>query len=88
MRKVNVTAKIVKITTDKTMTKRIVLDGVVVDGRPFRDHAWIKWSKRFKNVKCGDTITATAEVREYLGGDLKPKLGLGHFRNVVVVGSV
>lgn len=49
----------------------------------FRDHVWIKSTKRFEklNLKNGDKVFFTARVEEYLS-TTSSKLGLRHVRNL------
>lgn len=49
----------------------------------FRDHVWIKLTKRFEklNLKKGDKVFFTARIEEYLS-TTSYKLGLRHIRNL------
>ena len=63
----------------------ILLDNVIdIDTNvEFRDHVWIKSTKRFEklNLKKGDKVLFTARVEEYLS-TTSYKLGLRHVRNL------
>ena len=80
-----VSAKVERFITDRLGVDRVVLSNIYVDGKFFRDHAWIKSSKRFNRIKVGDVFTATAEMYDYIDVDTNKatKKGLRHFRNIV-----
>lgn len=93
--RVSVVAKVTKVFIDKLKVERVVLEDIYINGEYFKDHSWIKMSKRLENaqtskkprkVKTGDIISATAEISEYLNGSCTAdrKLGLKTFRHVVV----
>ena len=79
-----VSAKVDRFITDRMGVDRVVLSNIYVDGKFFRDHAWVKSSRRFKRLKAGDMFTATAEVYDYIDVDTNKatKKGLRHFRHI------
>lgn len=94
--RVSISAKVTQVFVDRLNEERVVLEDVYVDGKYFKDHSWVKMSKRLENaqtsqnprkVKKGDIISATAEVSEYLNGSSMAdrKLGLKTFRHVRIV---
>lgn len=92
--RVSILAKVSKITLDKNRNRVVVLEDVSVDGEYFRCHSWVKLTRRLEHpsnidrkLKDGDTISATAEVSEYIdSSDLSNrKIGFKTFRNVRIV---
>ena len=69
-------AKIQKITD-----KFVVVENVLENNVFFRDHAWLKKSKRFNNYKKGDIISFEARKKKYLSSE-GYKIGLRHIRNI------
>jgi len=57
----------------------VMIENVLKDGVPFRDHVWIKDAKRLNDICSGDVFTFTARIQEYANGK---KSGLRHIRNV------
>ena len=65
--KVNIVAKVTKISNDKTNNDRVLFEDIYVNGEFFRDHHWLKRTRRLNVVSEGDTITTTATLIEYIG---------------------
>ena len=64
---------------------RVLLIGVERDGKPWRDHLWIKpRSKDYKKLRRGQAVTFTAQEYTYIDINTnKPtKLGLKHIRSI------
>ncbi len=61
----------------------VLLENVKENNEVFRNHSWIKSTRRIEalNLKKGDRITFTARKEEYLSSE-GPKIGLRHIRNV------
>ena len=72
--------------SDLVGTRRIVLEDVEVDGEHFRDHLWLKITRRIDNLKLapGDILTGTAFLESYMNiEDLKNnKITFRHIRNL------
>ena len=86
--KVKVTARIHNIGIDRTSNnKMIVLEDVYVNEVYFRDHAWVRYTKRFRMLHKDDIFTAAAVLINYnYSNDTKlDKFGLKSFRSVRVV---
>ncbi len=68
----------------RSQNNHVLLDDVFVDDEFFRDHVWVRNSKRFERFKKGDNMTFTAEFKEYIdSSDInKNKLGLRRIRYV------
>jgi len=84
---VEVSAVIENITLNKnTNNEMIVLANVHVNGEYFRDHSWIKMTKRLSKVSIGDKISATATLINYIDSSSikNSKYGLKSFRNVQI----
>ena len=64
-------------------TEKLLIKEVYVNGEYFRDHVWIKNTKKLKVLSKGDKFTATATLIEYASIDGK-KFGLRSFKSVVV----
>ncbi len=64
--KVNIVAKVTKISNDKTNNDRVLFEDIYVNGEFFRDHHWLKRTRRLNVVSEGDTITAIATLIEYI----------------------
>lgn len=82
---VEVTAEVEKIVRSKhSNSDMILLKDVYINDNFFRDHAWIKMTKRLSVLVVGDKFTATATVIKYydLETNREEKLGLRSFRNV------
>jgi len=62
----------------------LLLDVKDEEGNLVRDHTWVKYSKRFKDFKLGDTVEFTARVEYYEKGN-KTRKGLRHLRNLELV---
>lgn len=43
----------------------ILLDVQADDGTPFKDHVWLPYGKKFKNLEPGDQLKFTAKVNYY-----------------------
>ncbi len=75
-----------------TSPKTILLN-VMCEGVEFRDHCWVRISKRIMEVipksheKMKVKIAFSARVEEYMSSDGK-KQGLGHIRQIVKIGEV
>ena len=82
--KVKCEAVIADISKTQTGLQRVLLNDVFVNGTYLRDHTFMKHSKRWKSCKIGDTVTFTAELRNYVHKGVE-KLGLGSSRFIVVV---
>ena len=56
-----------------------------VTGELFRDHTWVKNSKRWNKIplKDGDRVRFQALEEEYISNTSDEKIGLRHIRNVV-----
>lgn len=90
--RVHISAIVTKISKDKNGNGVIVIEDVHVNTEYYKDHAWIKLSKRLEYpsgvneppLKVGDKIKATAEVHEYLDGSSVSdmKIGFKTFRSV------
>lgn len=52
-------------------------------GELFRDHCWVKWSKRFLDFSIGDTIKFTAKEYNYISSD-GDRIGLKHIRYITL----
>lgn len=62
----------------------LLLDVTTSDNTLFREHVWIKWSKRLSRFSRGDRIQFSADVETYTsstGGNL----GLKHIRNITLI---
>lgn len=84
---VSVSAVVDKIVVDTASNSRmIILKDVYVNEVFFRDHSWIKVTKRLSWLKVGDSFDATATLIEYMDVDdfKNKKLGVKSFRNVIV----
>lgn len=82
---VEVIAEVEKIVRSKhSNSEMILLKDIYVNGEYFRDHAWIKMTKRLSVLVVGDKFTATATVMKYydLETNREEKLGLKSFRSV------
>ncbi|MDY0138260.1 MAG: hypothetical protein RBR50_01050 [Candidatus Izemoplasmatales bacterium] len=66
---------------------RALLQDVFVNGQYFRDHVWVRKSKRFKDIGSGTVINAFCTLVEYRGENEK-KLGLRHLRGVKVINTM
>ena len=87
--KVNVVAKVGKVFHyDRHDNDKIILKDIYLDGIFWRNHAYIKSTKRLKHLCKGDVFAATAEPYLYIDVDTNrcDKIGLSGFRSVVVVG--
>ncbi len=80
---VNIVATIAKISNDKRNNDVVLFENIYVNGEFFRDHHWLKKTRRLNIVSEGDAITATATLIEYLGIE-GTKLGLKSCRSIVV----
>jgi len=71
----------------RSQNNHVLLNDVIIDGEFFRDHVWVKNSKRFDRFKKDDQITFTAEFKEYLDSSNvnNTKKGLRHIRFVKVL---
>lgn len=84
--KVQVAAKVQNIiNSDRNGVTRIVLCDVYVNGSYFRDHTWIKSTKRLDKLSAGDKFTATAILHKYPSVNNSDKFGLKTIRSVKVV---
>lgn len=66
---------------------RVLLQDIFVNGQYFRDHVWVRKSKRFKGISSGSVINAFGTLVEYRGEKGK-KLGLRHLRAVKILEKV
>ena len=82
-KKVNVRATVTKVTHDYTSTDRLLLEDVYVNDSYFRDHVWVKATKRFSKLTVGDSFTSTAMLKTYISVDGQ-KIGLEEFRSITV----
>jgi len=84
-----ITSKVINLLVDRNNIERLVLGDVYVNGSYFRDHCHVKVTKRTKNLKVGDNISAYAEVYEYIDVDTNKldKKGVRSFRSVKVISS-
>lgn len=66
---------------------RILLRDVRLEGKLFRDHAWIVEERRIKDFKDLSIIAFTAKIRDYLDPDdlNTPKKGIRSLRNIRVI---
>jgi len=80
------------IGSDRSGVMRVVLKDVKVDGKPFRDHVWVKPNKQLENLgaKEGDMIEGTAKLYEYqdINDANKRKVGLKKLRSLTVTEQV
>ncbi len=86
--RVEISARVQSIgTTSSSNVDMVVLGKVYINGVFFRDHSYIKMTKRLKDIRVGDNITATAKLIEYISVDTnkKDKLGFRTLRNVQVI---
>lgn len=62
---------------------------VYCDGKFFRDHCWVKFSKRLKKygLKKGDIISFSAKQEKYIDVNTLEvsKIGLRHLRNISII---
>ncbi len=85
---VGISARVQSIGVDRhSNVKMVVLGQVWIGADYFRDHVYIKMTKRLKDIRVGDNITATAKLIEYISVDTnkKDKLGFRTLRNVQVI---
>ena len=61
-----ITAKVINRLVDRNNIERLVLGDVYVNGSYFRDHCYIRVTKRTKHLKIGGSIEAYAEVYKYI----------------------
>ena len=80
---VNIVATVTKISNDKRNNDMVLFEDIYVNGEFFRDHHWLKKTRRLNIVSEGDAITATATLIEYVGIE-GTKLGLKSCRSIVV----
>ena len=68
---------------DEVLQLYVLLENVFEDEIEFRNHCWIKLTKRFEKMKLmkGDRIIFNARKEEYLSSE-GPKIGLRHIRNL------
>lgn len=59
----------------------LLLTDVTAEGNVFRDHVWVKWSKRLSKFRFRDRIKFTAKQIEYLSSN-GTNHGLSHLRNI------
>ena len=64
----------------------ILVNDVYVNGEFFRDHSWIKMTKRLSVVSAGDKVSSTAILMDYFDTNTnkKYKVGFRSFRNVKI----
>ena len=82
---VKVAATVEKIVVDNhTNLEMILLKDVYINGTFFRNHAWLKMTKRLSVLGFKDHFTATASLIHYYDVDTnrKDKLGFKSFRSV------
>ncbi len=81
--RVNIVATVTKISNDKRNSDVVLFKNIYVNGEFFRDHHWLRKTRRLRIVSEGDTITATAILIEYVGIE-GSKLGLESCRSIVI----
>lgn len=82
---VKVTAEVEKIVrSNHSNDEMILLKDVHINDTFFRNHAWVKMTKRLSVLVTGDKFTANATVMKYydLETNREEKLGLRSFRSV------
>ena len=84
---IHITALVKKIVVDRTSNvEMILLNDVYINGEYFRNHAWVKMTKRLSSVSAGVNISASAKLIEYFGCDGKgDKLGFRSIRSVKIL---
>lgn len=95
--RVLISAIVTKIGKARDGNDAVLIEDVHVNGEYYKDHAWIKMSKRLQYpggideppLKVGDKIKSTAEVYEYLDGSSVSdmKIGFKTFRSVRIIGE-
>ena len=84
--RVGVVARVVRINrNDRVMVDYVLIKAVYVNGKFFRDHNFIKYSRRLKGIKKGDIISFTSKLEEYIDSEniTKKKIGFKSIRSVV-----
>lgn len=72
-----------KLDTHYRFKYKMLLGDLFIEGIYWRDHTFVKYSKRWEKAKPGDTVQFTARVEPYRH-DGRIKYGLRHVRNLKV----
>ena len=85
---VQVTAIVEKIVLSRhSNSEMILLSDVYVNNSYFKDHSWVKRTKRLSVLSDGDKISANATLVNYhcSNSGKRDKLGLKSFRSVYII---
>jgi len=86
--RVEVSANVVRLSDPQHLIgEYLLLKDIYINDEYWRDHAFVKRSRRLRLLNLGDFFNATCKIKHYLDSENinKIKIGLTEFRNITAL---
>jgi len=83
--RVGVSASVVRLSDPQHLIgDYLLLKDIHINGKYWRDHSFVKRSRRLRLLNLGDSFNATCKIKHYLDSENinNIKIGLTEFRNI------